>query len=70
MQRYRARKGVFLTTSAFTSEATDFASGLDSKIVLIDGQRLAELMVEHNVGVSPVRTFTIKKLDSDYFAED
>lgn len=70
LQGYRARKGVFLTTSAFTAEATDFASGLDSKIVLIDGQRLAELMVEHNVGVSPVRTFTIKKLDSDYFAED
>jgi restriction system protein len=70
LQGHRARKGVFLTTGTFTAEAKEFAERLDSKIVLIDGQDLAHLMVEHNVGVSPVRRFELKKVDTDYFTEE
>jgi len=62
-----AKKGVFITTSTFSREAHDYVKGLDAKIILIDGERLAELMVEYNVGVDPVATYEIKKLDSDYF---
>jgi restriction system protein len=62
-----AKKGVFITTSAFSREAQDYVKGLDAKIILIDGERLAELMVEYNVGVDSVATYEIKKLDSDYF---
>ena len=62
-----AKKGVFITTSTFSREAQDYVKGLDAKIILIDGERLAELMVEYNVGVDPVATYEIKKLDSDYF---
>jgi restriction system protein len=62
-----AKKGIFLTTSRFSCEAEDYVKGLDAKIILIDGERLAELMVEYNVGVDPVATYEIKKIDSDYF---
>lgn len=63
----RASKGVFITTSSFTSGAEEFAH-LVEKIVLIDGARLADLMMEYGVGVSH-RTIKIPKLDSDYFEE-
>jgi len=66
----RARKGVFITTSAFTQEATSYAAGIDSKVVLIDGLRLAQLMIDFNVGVSPAHAYEIKRIDSDYFAEE
>ncbi len=69
LQGRRAKKGVFITTSSFTREAEDYANTIDTKIVLIDGERLAELMIDHNVGVSPVAAFEIKRLDSDYFEE-
>ena len=62
-----AKKGIFLTTSKFTREAEDYVKGLDAKIILIDGERLAELMVEYNVGVNPVAMYEIKKIDTDYF---
>jgi len=65
----QANKGVFITTSGFTSNATDFARHISQKVVLIDGPRLADLMIEHNIGVSTVRTIAIKRLDSDYFEE-
>ena len=65
-----ARKGVFLTTSNFTQQAIAYASQLrDSKIILIDGQKLAQLMIEHNVGVSIKDTFHIKRIDEDFFTE-
>jgi restriction system protein len=51
-------------------EALDYVNNIESKIILIDGQRLSELMIEHNVGVSPVASYDIKKIDSDYFMED
>ena len=63
----KASKGVFITTSSFTKEAVEYASSVDRKVVLIDGTKLATLMIEHNVGISTVRTFEIKRIDSDYF---
>lgn len=62
-----ARKGIFITTSNFTKEAIDFKPRNDTSIILIDGQKLVELMYEYNIGVSTERCFEIKKLDSDYF---
>ena len=61
-----ANKGIFITTSDFTKAAKDYdAAGF--KIILIDGERLAQLMIDHNVGVSTVKTYEIKRVDSDYF---
>jgi len=67
----QARKGVFMSTSTFSKEAVDYVESLfDPKVILIDGQRLAELMIEFNVGVSAGDTFTIKRIDTDYFNND
>ena len=63
----RAKKGVFITTSHFTKEAKEFASQMDTKIVLIDGEKLAQYMIDYNLGVSVQNIYEIKKLDSDYF---
>lgn len=65
----RARKGIFLTTSSFSTEAKQYVSQIEDKIILIDGERLAQLMIDHNVGISPVSSYEIKKIDSDYFTE-
>lgn len=62
-----AKKGVFITTSKFTKEAKEYHPKNDTKVVLIDGEELAELMIEHNLAVSTVSTFEIKKIDNDYF---
>lgn len=70
LQGHRARKDVFITTSAYSADAVDFVSRIDSKVVLIDGTTLARLMIDHNVGVSPTRSYEVKKIDSDYFAEE
>ena len=69
LQGQRARKGVFITTSSFSREAEDYARSIDSKIILIDGARLAQLMIDFNVGVTPFATYELKKVDADYFAE-
>lgn len=69
LQGKRARKGIFITTSDYTSEARDFAKNIDSKIILISGKQLAELMWEHNIGLSTAATYEVKKLDLDYFIE-
>lgn len=66
----KAKKGVFITTSSFTGEAKDFAAKLDSKIVLIDGELLAQLMIDYNLAVSTIATYEIKRVDSDYFIEE
>jgi restriction system protein len=66
----RARKGVFITTSDFSKEATTYASQMDTKIVLIDGEQLAQYMIDYNLGVSIQNTYEIKKMDSDYFEEE
>jgi restriction system protein len=70
LQGKRARKGVFITTSDFSREAREYASVIDSKIILIDGERLADLMLEHGVGVTTTTAYEIKKIDLDYFAEE
>ena len=66
----QASKGVLITTASFTSDARSFVRNLPTRIVLIDGQELAMLMIEHNVGVSVQSTYQIKRVDSDYFAEE
>jgi restriction system protein len=70
LQGQRANKGVFITTSDFSREAEEFASVIPSKIILVSGEQLARLMVDHNVGVSPVSRYELKKIDSDYFEGD
>ena len=70
LQGQRARKGVFITTSAFTADAIDYASRIDTKVVLIDGQQLANLMMDFDVGVSVAATYAVKRVDSDYFEEE
>ena len=69
LQGQRAKKGIFITTSGFSREAEDYAQRIDSRIVLIDGSRLAALMFDFDVGVNPRSTYTVKQLDSDYFDE-
>jgi restriction system protein len=66
-----ANRGIFITTSTFTKEATTCASKIDSpKIVLIDGNKLAELMYDHDVGVSREATYEVKRMDKDFFSGD
>lgn len=66
----RASKGVFITTSWYTQEAKDYASSSQYKVVLIDGARLADLMIEHDLGVSVAATYHLKRIDSDFFADE
>lgn len=65
----RARKGVFISTGSFSSDATAYVTNIDPKVVLIDGKRLTELMIDFDVGVSPVSSYHIKRVDSDFFEE-
>lgn len=65
----QAQKGVFITTSAFGPGAVEYAALVPQKVILIDGPRLASLMIEHGVGVSTQRTILIKRIDTDYFEE-
>lgn len=63
-----ATKGVFITTSRFSQNAIDYAAGVQNfKVILIDGQQLAQLMIEHDVGVSVEATYVVKKVDRDFF---
>ncbi len=64
---HQANKGIFITTSNFNDNAIAYAKSVAQKLILINGERLAELMIEFNVGVSVVQTITVKRLDSDYF---
>lgn len=66
----RATKGVFITTSRFTQEAKDYAGTSQYKVVLMDGERLADLMIEHDLGVSVAATYHLKRIDSDFFSEE
>lgn len=69
LQGQRAAKGIFLTTSNFTEDARNFVGGIGSKIVLVDGDELAKLMIDHGIGVTTAATYEVKRIDSDYFAE-
>jgi restriction system protein len=66
----KARKGVFITTSGFSKPAEEYALKIQDKVVLINGPALADLMIEHGVGVSTDVSYDIKKIDSDYFTEE
>lgn len=67
----KARKGVFITTSNFTQQARNYANGIENlKIILIDGEQLAQLMIDHDVGVTEESRYIVKKVDLDYFGEE
>ncbi len=69
LEGHRARKGVLITTSDFTADARDYVTRIEKRIVLLSGPELADLMVEHGVGVTEIRSSTLKRRDSDYFDE-
>jgi restriction system protein len=64
-----ASKGVFVTTSSFSTPAIDFVRHLPQRVILIDGGRLAELMIEHGVGVRVSLGVEVKRVDEDFFVE-
>lgn len=70
LEMKRAKKGVFITTSRFSREALEYVNLIEKRVVLIDGQRLAELMIHYNLGVSVRETYSIKHIDSDYFSDN
>jgi len=65
----KARKGIFITTSNFPSSVYEFVKQIEYKIILIDGERLANLMIEHSVGLTKVNEYLVQRIDSDYFEE-
>jgi restriction system protein len=69
LEMKRARKGVFITTSRFSKDALDYIEMIEKKVVLIDGEKLASLMVEHNLGVATKETYRVKAIDTDFFDE-
>jgi restriction system protein len=66
----KAKKGIFITTSSFPLSGHDFVKQIEHKIILIDGDMLARLMIENNVGISTTTTYQVKRIDSDYFEEN
>jgi restriction system protein len=69
LEGHRARKGVFIATSQFSRDAREYVTRIEKRIVLIDGEQLAQLMMDFAVGVTEVDTYSVKKLDRDYFEE-
>jgi restriction system protein len=65
-----AKKGIFITTSSFTKDAKNYVPKNETKIVLIDGELLAQYMIDFNVGVSVHQSYQVKKIDNDYFDEE
>jgi restriction system protein len=70
LQGRRAKKGIFITTSSFSKEAWDFALSIDSKLVLVDGDELADFMIDNGIGVAEVGKYVVKRIDSDYFSQE
>ena len=70
LEGLKARKGVLITTSQFSPDAKEYVNRIEKKIVLIDGEQLAQLMIEHGIGTTQVATYDIKKVDLDYFDEE
>lgn len=64
-----ASKGVFVTTSTFSSQAIDYAKGLQQRVILIDGKQLTDLMVEFGIGARVSRVVEVKRLDEDFFTD-
>lgn len=69
LQGVRARKGIFITTSRFAQTAREFVQKIDTRVILIDGEQLAEYMIDYNLGVTTVNAYEVKRVDSDYFTE-
>ena len=65
-----AKKGIFITTSNFTKEASEYTPKNETKIVLINGEHLAQLMIDYNLGCTTQQIYELKKIDSDYFGEE
>lgn len=65
-----AKKGIFITTSSFSREARDYVPRNETKIVLIDGEELTQLMIDHDLGVTLQQTYAVKRIDSDFFGEE
>lgn len=65
-----AKKGIFITTSTFTKEALEYSPKNETKIVLIDGEKLSQLMIDYNIGTSTVNTYELKRIDNDYFGDE
>lgn len=70
LEGHRARKGVLITTSQFSSQAKDYVERIEKKIILIDGEQLTQLMIDHNVGVASVTSYVVKRIDLDYFGDE
>jgi restriction system protein len=64
----RAKKGIFITTSSFSQDAIDYALNIETKVILIDCDKLTQYMIDNNVGVSVISNYAIKQIDSDYFS--
>jgi restriction system protein len=70
LQGARAAKGIIFTASSFSPDARAYAEGVSPRVILVDGEDLAALMIDHNVGVSDRETYIVKRVDSDYFGEE
>jgi restriction system protein len=70
LEGHRARKGVFITTSQFSNDAREYVTRIEKKIILIDGQHLADLSIEFGIGVVPEHTYNVNRVDLDYFEEE
>ena len=66
----KAKKGIFITTSSFPQSVYDFVTQVEYRIILINGDQLADLMIEYNVGLTPITEYQVKKIDFDYFEEN
>jgi len=66
----RARKGVFITSGTFSGDAEEYVEHIDPRVVLIDGRQLAEYMIDHDLGVTPKARYDIKRIDTDFFADE
>jgi restriction system protein len=66
----KAKKGIFITTAAFSREAKEYVDGLESRVILIDGAQLAEYMFDYGIGVSTVDSYVVKRVDSDFFEDE
>jgi len=70
LEGQRARKGVLITTSTFTQDAKDYVTRIEKRIVLVDGQQLANLMIDHGIGVTQIAQYRVSRVDFDYFEEE
>jgi restriction system protein len=70
LEGFRAKKGVLITTSRFSEDAREYANRIEKRIVLVDGDQLAQLMIEHGVGVTEITSYAVKRVDLDYFGDE